>query len=215
MALTFNPDVFAVRNHADARAIILTQEAPDATTEQRWAAETPYLAELIEQRLALTADSLVIDYGCGVGRMAKALIERCGCNVLGVDASASMRVLAADYVVSPRFLSCSPELLDAMVAAGLRANAAIATWVLQHCFDPGADVARIAGALAPGSGFFLVNNINRAVPTVERPWVDDGKALRPLIEASFSQVADGALDPAHVSQAVSDFAFWAYYRLER
>jgi hypothetical protein len=57
----------------DAMSVILT--AQDSTTEHRWATETPYLTDLISRTARLSADSLVLDYGCGVGRMAKALIE--------------------------------------------------------------------------------------------------------------------------------------------
>ena len=38
-------------------------------------------------QLKLTSDSWVLDYGCGVGRLAKVMIEHYGCRVVGVDIS--------------------------------------------------------------------------------------------------------------------------------
>src|SRR5258706_10939744 len=47
-----------------------------ATTAERWENETPYLADLIAEQFDITADSLLLDYGCGIGRMSHELIKR-------------------------------------------------------------------------------------------------------------------------------------------
>ena len=54
--VTYNPRVFDVGSSDDAMRIILTPEG--ATTEHRWATETPYLADLIAGTFALTEQSL-------------------------------------------------------------------------------------------------------------------------------------------------------------
>jgi len=112
MKLTYNPGVFNVNSIPAAMSIILTAE--DSTTEARWRTETPYLADLINKHFELSANSLLLDYGCGIGRMAKELIGRYGCRVVGVDISPSMRSLAPMYVASDRFLParlrCSTDL---------------------------------------------------------------------------------------------------------
>jgi len=129
--LTYNPNVFAVANLAQAKAIILTDE-DGVDSDTRWQAETPYLADLIGQEIAPQPGQLVIDYGCGIGRLAKEMIARFDCFVLGVDISAHMRSLAAAYVESDKFTVCAPAMLDDLAARGLRADAAISVWVLQH-----------------------------------------------------------------------------------
>src|SRR6185436_7844642 len=98
---TYNPGVFAVGSIEQAKSIILTPE--DSTTEARWRTETGYLAELIASHLALDSASVVLDYGCGIGRIAKELIQRTKCTVLGVDISPNMRALAPQYVQSDLF----------------------------------------------------------------------------------------------------------------
>ena len=145
--LTYNPRIFDVTNIDEAMRIILTSEG--STTEHRWATETPYLGDLIASSLEISEQTLILDYGCGIGRMAKQLISRHGCHVIGVDISPSMRALAAVYVGSDRFFACPPEMLDLLVARGITFDLVLTVWVLQHCLDVRADVARIVSALAP------------------------------------------------------------------
>ena len=98
--LTYLPQVFDVLNMQSAREVILTHEGA-ASAEERWQTETPYVADLIENALSVTSETTLIDYGCGIGRLAKELITRHGCRVIGVDISINMRALAVDYGVDP------------------------------------------------------------------------------------------------------------------
>jgi SAM-dependent methyltransferase len=103
MALTYNPEIFSVPNLSQAKNIILTAES--STTEERWKTETPMLAALIAAHNKIGPDTVMLDYGCGIGRMAKELIARHGCRVIGVDISPSMRALSIeplDIVIEPR-----------------------------------------------------------------------------------------------------------------
>ena len=146
--VNYTPAIFDVRDVDEARRIILTAEA-GTTTDERWAKETPWLAERILDRFPLTDRHVVIDFGCGLGRMAKVLIERTRCWVVGVDMSQGMRQLAPGYVQSAKFAAVSPPMLDLMMARGFRAELAIAIWVLQHVPEPDADVRRLQRALVP------------------------------------------------------------------
>src|SRR6266478_5491073 len=107
--LTYLPQVFDVLNMQSAREVILTHEGA-ASAEERWVTETPYVADLIEKSLRITPETVLIDYGCGIGRLAKELITRHRCRVIGIDISINMRALAIDYVRSDRFFACSPEM---------------------------------------------------------------------------------------------------------
>ena len=144
MQATYNSGIFEVANLDDARRIILTPEG-GLTTDERWESETPYLVGLVAENLQLTADSVIVDYGCGIGRLARELIARYGCRVVGVDISAQMRSLAERYVGSERFSTCAPEGLDACGEAF--ADAALAVWVLQHCPRVDRDLDRMARSL--------------------------------------------------------------------
>lgn len=205
-SVTYNPEVFDVGNFEQARQIILTGEG--STPDERWKSETPYLADAIQNSLEITPDTVLIDYGCGIGRMAKELIQRYGCRVIGVDISNNMRILALNYVQSSRFFACSPEILDMLVARNFVADAAISIWVLQHCLRPAEDIERIHRALVPGGGLFILNNLNRAVPTKEQFWVNDGLDIKSLLRDRFSMVMEGKPSEDQTPPDLRDIIFW-------
>jgi len=209
LRLTYNPAVFDVADIAAAKRIILTPEG--VPTEQRWQVETPYVADLIGQSLAPTSSTLVVDYGCGIGRLAKELIARHGCCVIGVDISPSMRALALNYVQSDRFFTCSPPMLDFLIDRGLAVEAAIAIWVLQHCVFPSEDIARLKRVLKPGGGLFILNDDDRTVPTVERGWVNDGLDIKALLSQEFVLQREGRPVLEQTSAPIAELTFWAAF----
>src|SRR5215470_15608513 len=123
MQVTYNPAVFNVSTISQAMSIILTPE--ESTTEERWRLETPYVCDLIAKSVDIAPNSFVLDYGCGIGRIAKELIARHGCRVIGVDISPSMRALAPIYVASDRFFACTSAMLDGLIERGIAFDAAI------------------------------------------------------------------------------------------
>lgn len=211
---TYNPGVFRVPNQDAARRIILTPE-PGATTEDRWVRETPYVAGLAVAQLTPSADSLVIDFGCGIGRLAKELIARTGCTVLGVDISPEMRGLAPAYVQSDRFSVVSPEVFDEMIARGLRADAAFSVWVLQHVLSLPNAMRRLRGVIRPGGRLFVVNDLERIVPVVPqeglRTWASDGLDIKVALAEAFRPLAIEALDPIHMGERLARSSFWGTY----
>lgn len=210
---TYDPSVFAVSDIDRAKRIILTPE--DSNTEVRWQTETGYLADLIDNRFELNPASVVLDYGCGIGRIAKELIERTGCSVIGADISPQMRVLGPQYVQSDRFMACSPEMLDSLIWGGLKVDAALSVWVLQHCLQPAVDIARIRDAIKANGSFFLVNNWRRAVPTVEHGWFDDELDVREMVREEFDPVEEGCLAQEKTSPNISKGCYWANFRNRR
>jgi SAM-dependent methyltransferase len=188
---TYRPEVFEVNDLESAMQMILTPEA-GTTTQERWEYETPFLIDEIGRGLRLDGESCVLDYGCGIGRLAKGLIERHNCFVVGVDISTSMRQLAPGYVKSARFSVCAPDMLDRMIVQGLRVTHAYACWVIQHCLAPDTDLARIDSALASNGKLFVLNANHRCVPT-DRGWVSDGISVEELLTRRFERIAKGDL----------------------
>jgi SAM-dependent methyltransferase len=189
---TYAPEAFDVLNEPMARSIILTPEYGHST-DHRWATETPYLADLLSQFLAPTKDMVILDYGCGIGRLAKELIDRHGCLVIGVDISLSMRVLAEIHVKSDRFVAVSPAMFETLLARGLACDASIAIWVLQHCFAPDRDIALLRRALKPGAKLAVVNTVVRSVPTRELGFGNDGLDILDLLRREFRVAGVGKL----------------------
>ena len=184
---TYQPQVFEQPTLEEAQGIILTPENGRSTAE-RWQSETPYLAGKVLQRLSENQARLVMDFGCGVGRLSRELVQHAGVSVIGVDASESMRKMAPDYVASPNFIATGAEGLAALVAGGLRYDAALSVWVLQHCLDPAQEIDRIAAGLAVGGLFFVVDMTHRAVPT-DQGWVNDGQSIMGLLDQRLERLA--------------------------
>lgn len=201
----YRPDIFEVSDIEAAMRIILTAEA-GTTTEERWARETPFLAGRIGDALGLDEHAMVIDYGCGIGRVAKELIARYRCHVLGVDISGGMRALAPQYVQSECFAVCAPEMLGRLIAHGFRATHAYACWVIQHCARPAEDLNRIASALPDGAGFFVLNSNGRWVPT-DAGWSTDGISVEHLLRERFDVVSKQDLPEAVTTPELARSSF--------
>ncbi|MBO44205.1 MAG: hypothetical protein CMM28_10830 [Rhodospirillaceae bacterium] len=206
---TYRPEVFHVKNLEHAKSIILTPE--DSTTDERWEKETPYLADEAFPYLGLGPDKVVLDYGCGVGRMAKVLIERSGCTVIGVDISQQMRELAPAYVEDDRFTICARPAFEAMISNGLRVDAAIAIWVLQHCPNVKSEIDIIKSALKPSAPLFVCNNLQAVIPT-NLGWVDTGFEVKTLLADNFDEISRSRLSPKFVAPLVSATSFVGKYK---
>jgi SAM-dependent methyltransferase len=205
--LTYDPGRFHVTSFDEAANIILTPET--STTKARWDTETPYFLDLIGRCCQIGSQALVLDYGCGIGRLSKGLIERHGCRVVGADISATMRAHAELYVNDSRFLACAPEALDWL---GLRFDAAISVWVLQHCLRPHDDIARIKARLAPNAPLFIANNDYRAVPTKEQPWANDGVDIAAELDARFVREKRERIPAEIIPASLADITYWGLWR---
>jgi len=205
--ISYSPAVFHVDSIEAAKAVILTPEG--GTTKERWEKETPYVVALIREQLEIGQGSVVLDYGCGIGRIARELILQTGCFVVGVDISPSMRALAAAYVASDRFLVCAP---GALADLNIEVDQAISVWTLQHALHPPRDIALIRLALKPGGGLFVLNNKLRAVPINDWRWADDGVSIEETLDRTFKPVERGALPKEVAPGTLSDDTFWKSYR---
>lgn len=203
--VTYDPTCFDVTTVEQARRIILTPQG--STTDARWTLETPYQVALAADHLPLAEDSVLLDYGCGIGRLARELIAEFGCRVIGVDISASMRAMAAEYVGSERFLAVSSEELDRLLDDGLTCDGAYSVWVLQHCHKPAEDIARIHRTLRVGGAVLVVNNTTRAVPVADG-FAHDGIDVKALLDASFARAAEGQPNAALTVDRLAANAFW-------
>lgn len=202
----YAPEVFEVSSLRAAKEIILTPE--DFSSDERWRVETPYLAELIINNLKVVEEDLILDYGCGVGRIAKELIKQIGCRVVGVDSSASMRALAASYVESPKFFSCAPEALPLLP----KFRKVFAVWVFQHIPNLSETLKGLSETMACGARLAIANNHQRVLPT-NRGWINDGVNVSNELNRFFSaETTEVKLDPEFVGRGVSQNTYWKLFR---
>jgi autotransporter strand-loop-strand O-heptosyltransferase len=213
----YRPEIFDAADMQRAKQIVLTNEGPGDDTETRWRTETPYLMKLLSQNLQLRSEMTILDYGCGVGRMAKAIIDAASCRVIGIDISENMRRLAENYVQSDQFVAVSPRQFDSMVRGGLRAHAAIAIWVLQHCLKPVEDIARIRNGIGPDGAVFVLNMFKRAVPAMPEIggrffWAEDGLDVANLLRKTYQVQAEGIPDHSSMPAMAEAGSYWMYLR---
>ena len=177
---------FEVSNIEEAKQKILTPEN-GVTTEERWQKETIPLVNMLVNKLQISEGNTVIDYGCGIGRISKDLLEKINCTVVGVDISKSMRALAEFYCNSETFMSCSTTSLKNLTNTGFRANQAFCIWVLQHAEDPLYDLQILHDVLLDGGHFLVLNLDGRCLPT-SGGWKNDNINVKLEIEKIFKVV---------------------------
>ncbi len=196
---------FDVASLQQAQQAILP--ANSLTTNERWVQETGLLVEKIAEHCALDESSVVLDFGCGVGRVARELIQQFGAVVIGVDTSASMRRLAHEYVQSDRFSCLSFETYQALAnESSLRVSVVIASRVLQICSDPEANLALLERWLEPGGSLVVFDQPIRQVP-IANGFIDDGKDIWKLVrEQSSFQSEEVDLPPAIANVVAEDSA---------
>lgn len=181
--MRYTPAIYEAATLGEARGHIL--HAKDAAqVDERWRVETPWFGGLIRHACGILPESRVLDFGCGVGRLSKWLVDSVGCQVVGVDISESMRKFAVDYVGSPKFSVVSYESFRADPGLGRGFDAAFACYVLQHVERPDQDLPAIAAALRSGGRFLLVNSHLRWVPTTHG-WGQDEFDVLALAAVSF------------------------------
>jgi len=179
LTIYYTPHIYDVRSFEEAQHAIISPE--------RWGPETEYLAENIGKLLKPTKDTVILDYGCGVGRLAKPLIERYGCKVIGTEISASMMRMAREYVDSDRFKVVLPQELQAASSYGPVADHALAVWVLQHCPGVEQEIERIKLSIKEGGYLYVVNNAGMLIPT-NKGWADDGRNVRQMLQDNFTEI---------------------------
>lgn len=206
----YNPGIFDQTDLAAAREIVLTPEN-GVSVDTRFATETPWLLNLIAQHIA--PQGLVVDFGCGVGRLSGPLVQQ-GYAVIGVDRSAVMRQHATEQVANDRFVAVAPMMFDQLVTVGVQADAVLAIWVLQHCFSLDDEVARIHRALKQGGVLGIADMRHRAVPT-NQGWINDGKSVLACLSRHFTLVQQVPYDPPNAPQNLRDNAYIAFFRKDQ
>ena len=201
---TYRPELYDVASLEEAKQVIVTDDG-GTTTGERWEKETPYVAEEIIRHLGIGPETTVLDYGCGIGRIAKELIDRTGCRVIGVDFSKSMRLFAPEYVLSERFTVWSPEVLAKMVESGFRVQRAICIWVLLHVQSPAEVVSLLNRAMSSEALLYVLNCCVRCVPT-NLGYGDDGIDVATELKKSFAVVRGSRLPLQITTQMIAEFS---------
>jgi 2-polyprenyl-3-methyl-5-hydroxy-6-metoxy-1,4-benzoquinol methylase len=183
--MTYIKEVFDVTTFEQAKHVVLTSD-PD--NPKKFENETNFLIDEISKQNIITAESNVLDFGCGMGRVSKKLIDTFDCDIIGVDISNTMLTFANIYISKPKKFKPTnsynvPDSIDV----------AISTFVLQHVQDPKAEIELLYSNLKSGGYLVLVNEDKRYVPSdVDNNryivWNDDGFDIFDELNKKFSLV---------------------------
>lgn len=187
--------LFKPKNFEEARHAVVG-DCNGFTMEERWRVETPLFAkEILKHTPKFGA---ILDYGCGVGRIAKEILnQRKDVMVAGVDASIEMQIESSKYVDSERFEAGSPQELAEL--ADKKFDTIYCVYVLQHV--PAIEIRdilyRIHHYLKDDGVFIYCSSDYRMAINHDKPgFFDDrflGVDLRNEIKRLFT--CDGSLFP--------------------
>jgi len=170
--MTYFFQAFNANSLENAKNIVLS---PDPELPDKFQKETKFLVDCLTDNLSITDQTKILDFGCGMGRIARECITRFRCHVMGVDISASM-LLYANYYVYPYLENFStghcytkPNSIDVVLAI----------LSLQHCQHPQQEIDNIKSVLKPQGQLVLLNENKRFVPSgIDSEnfvvWDDDG-----------------------------------------
>lgn len=179
-------EVFDVTTLEYAKHVVLTS---DPSNPYKFEKETQFLIDVISEQnfIALDEKSVVFDFGCGMGRVAKGLIDTFNCKVIGLDISPSMLAFAKTYTNSNKF-ECTQEYSIAESA-----DVGIAILSLQHTENPKKEIDNIVNVIKTDGIFILVNEHKRFVPSdIDKNnyviWSDDGFDIFSYVESKLKLV---------------------------
>lgn len=180
-------EIFDVQTFEQAKHVVLTT---DPENPKKFETETNFLVDTIAEQdfIRLKDESIVFDFGCGMGRIARELINKFKCKVIGVDISPSMLQFAKLYTANLNkfqgmYEYTTPESCDV----------ALSVLALQHAEDPQKEIDNIYNVLKPNGIFVLLNERQRFVPSdVDSNryivWNDDGFDVFKYTESKMKKI---------------------------
>lgn len=146
----------------------------DPNNPNKFKEETEYFMQQIDKFELINSSKTVLDFGCGMGRVSKEIVNKYGCDVIGVDKSLKMRQFSLLYVTDPHRYKVFENYTEKNTIDVVMSN-----FVLQHVEDPQKEINNLVDVLKIGGHLIVVNEDKRFVPTdVDHEnyiiWTDDG-----------------------------------------
>ena len=182
--MSYIKEVFDVQTFEQAKHVVLTS---DPEQPNKFEKETQFTINTIAENIVLTESSIVLDFGCGMGRIAKELISKFNCKVIGVDISSSMLTFAKLYTANMNKFQGTHEYNTLETV-----DVALSVLALQHAEDPEKEIDNIYNVLKPNGVFILLNESQRFVPgeiDARRYviWKDDGFNVFDYVESKMKK----------------------------
>lgn len=205
----FNPDYFNVDSLESAKKLSL-----ELDEYETWEEQTDWTIDILKASRTIDKDSTFVDWGVGVGRLSKAVIETFNCNVVGVDTSPSMLRYSEEYVDSKKY---STLTLDQFKKDNIqnKFTHAISAWSLQHSPTSQYDISFLTRAMIASGKLFIVDSFSKKIPKLLEAdprgvlWFDDGIKNRMELERWYIPLMLGTLPvQIYTEKKVAD-GWWA------
>lgn len=186
-------EAFHPRDVGHAKEICLS---PEPGVSYKFDMETETTLKMLLDNDYVYNDSVVGDFGCGVGRIPKGIISNLGCDVYGFDFSMPMLNTAIEYVCSKKFIPIHTPLSTEKQKEFLNKFDLITSiYVIQHSPTPQEDIDFIYNSLKYDGKFISVNETKRFIPTgIDSKnsgliyWEDDGINIDEMISKKFKLI---------------------------
>jgi SAM-dependent methyltransferase len=195
---------FKVNSFDAAKRIILTPHE-GKTTDERWLKETQFILDLFDKNFTIDEYTTFLDYGCGIGRIAKELILKYNCQVVGVDSSKDMLEQAKIYCNSNRFI---PMTVEEYKEQEWYVTYAYSIWTLQHILEIEEALELIA--YSEPLKFLVMNMTQRCIPCKDG-WYSDYKDIFQMLKYHFDLEKELQFNDNFFGQWYKDFAFIHIY----
>jgi ubiquinone/menaquinone biosynthesis C-methylase UbiE len=205
MTEEYNPDFFIPENLDHAKNIILTPE--DGDTESRWNKETEWTLKTTSALMNITENSLVLDWGCGIGRISKMLIDNYGCKVVGVDLQTKMTDYAKSYVNSDLFSTIKYEDIFNCLTKN-KFSHVFSCWVFQHSNKIQYEIPLIYESMDYDSQLFVLEMDKKAIPNKTGGYYDDGINTRTLLETYYDLESIGKIPSHFTTKTIKEMTWW-------
>lgn len=209
---TYNPDFFTPKDLEDAKRIVLGYG--DFETTHKWELETAWARDLFVSKQFLNRNSVVLDWGCGVGRLSKMMIDTFECSVIGVDFNKKMLEYAQPYVNSDKFL---PMTVEEFSNSTIKCTNAIAVWALQHSIHVDNDIDIIKKSLVPPGEIFVFENNRPTIPIIPTEkneiWFNllHPHTVYELVKR-FNLIEQGNFPSKELNIPENESCFWAFFK---
>lgn len=214
--LVYHPQVFDPNSLDEAKQ--LSAPMPDGVTEENYWEKLPYWLMANMGKIShMKKSQIILDYGCGIGRLAKQF-----CNekvyIIGVDPSSKMRKYTEEYVKNHvYFTAMSPEFFTRLVESGFRVDHAYIVDTLSHCHPTiVSQTLNLVNSAIKTGGFLMVydSKKTRSVPYKmgDKPieWKNDSYDIWQTIENRFGLCL--TLTPAIEFDPTQDKLFRTYIK---
>lgn len=209
--MEYYPEFFNSDSFEESKFIVLCSNEYDYN--YRWESETAWIKDVLVSTRCIDENSIVLDWGTGVGRLAKMLIETFNCKVIGVDISPTMLRHAVNYVNNTdKFVPVHyNQFMEAEVKN--QYTCCIATWVLQHSATSAFDIQKIQEALVSNGNMFVLEMSKKCVIAKQNGTtisVDDGVDNKTELQKYFQPLMLGKLPRKITVEPIFNDSWWGF-----